>query len=78
MAIWTPGGSTIFDFRMSREREGPPNFLESSRGYCKRTDMSPTIGVGGPKMVHAACWSHARRYFVDAIKLNKQDAASIA
>jgi hypothetical protein len=28
-------------------------------------------------MVHAACWSHARRYFVDAIKLNKQDAASV-
>ena len=28
-------------------------------------------------MVHAACWSHARRYFVDAVKLNKQDAASI-
>jgi transposase len=28
-------------------------------------------------MVHAACWSHARRYFVDAIKLNKQDAGSV-
>ena len=28
-------------------------------------------------MVHAACWSHSRRYFVDAVKLNKQDAASI-
>ena len=28
-------------------------------------------------MVHAACWSHCRRYFVDAVKLNKQDAASI-
>ena len=29
-------------------------------------------------MVHAACWSHARRGFVDAIKLNKLDAASIS
>jgi hypothetical protein len=28
-------------------------------------------------MVHAACLSHARRQFVDAIKLNKLDAASI-
>ena len=28
-------------------------------------------------MVYAACWSHARIYFVDAVKLNKQDAASI-
>ena len=33
--------------------------------------------IGGPKMVHAACWSHARRGFVDAIKVNKLDVASI-
>ncbi len=29
-------------------------------------------------MVHAACWSHSRRQFVEAIKLNKLDAASIS
>jgi transposase len=34
-------------------------------------------GLGGPKMVHACCWSHSRRHFVDAVKLNKQDAGSI-
>ncbi|MHB1675807.1 MAG: IS66 family transposase [Acidobacteriaceae bacterium] len=28
-------------------------------------------------MVHAACWAHARRKFVDAVKLNQQDAASV-
>jgi transposase len=28
-------------------------------------------------MVHAACWAHCRRHFVDAVKLNKQDAGSI-
>ena len=28
-------------------------------------------------MVHAACWSHSRRHFVNAVKLNKQDALSI-
>ena len=27
--------------------------------------------------MHAACWAHARRRFIDAVKLNKQDAASI-
>jgi hypothetical protein len=32
--------------------------------------------VGGPKMVHAACWAHSRRRFVEAIKLNPQDVAS--
>ena len=39
--------------------------------------MAYESGVGGPKMVHAACWSHARRGFVDAIKVNKLDVASI-
>jgi len=32
--------------------------------------------VGGTKMVHAACWAHSRRRFVDATKLNQQDVAS--
>jgi transposase len=26
--------------------------------------------------VHAGCWSHLRRYFVDAVKLNKLDAVA--
>jgi hypothetical protein len=29
--------------------------------------------IGGPKMVHAACWSHARRYFFEAIRFNPKD-----
>src|ERR1019366_5291508 len=75
----TPGGATIFDFQMGRGREGPAHFLDKFEGILQ-TDgyVSYVRGVGGPKMVHAACWSHARRYFVDAIKLNKLDAASIS
>jgi transposase len=33
--------------------------------------------VGGPKMVHACCWSHARRKFVEAVKLHPGDAAAV-
>jgi len=75
----TPGGSTIFDFRMGRDREGPASILDKFEGILQ-TDgfISYVSGVGGPKMVHAACWSHSRRKFVDAIKLNKLDAASIS
>lgn len=75
----TPGGSTIFDFRMGRGREGPASILAKFEGILQ-TDgfVSYVRGVGGPKMVHAACWSHSRRKFVDAIKLNKLDAASIS
>jgi transposase len=78
--IWqygTPGGMTVFDFRMSRRREGPLEFLGKFEGLLQTDAYAAYDGVGGPKMVHAACWSHCRRYFVNAVKLNKQDAASI-
>ena len=74
----TPGGATIFDFQMGRGREGPAHFLDKFEGVLQTDGYAAYVrGVGGPKMVHAACWSHARRGFVDAIKLNKLDAASI-
>jgi transposase len=73
----TPGGMTVFDFRMSRKREGPLHFLKNFQGLLQTDGYAAYDRVGGPKIVHAACWSHARRYFVDAVKLNKQEAASI-
>jgi transposase len=74
----TPGGATVFDFRMSRGREGPARFLDKFEGILQ-TDAYAAYdrGVGGANIVHAACWAHARRRFIDAVKLNKQDAASI-
>ncbi len=73
----TPVGMTVFDFRMSRKREGPLNFLGNFEGLLQTDAYAAYDRVGGAQMVHAGCWSHARRYFVDAVKLNKQDAASI-
>ena len=74
----TPGGATVFDFRMSRGREGPAHFLGKFEGILQ-TDAYAAYdrGVGGANIVHAACWAHSRRRFIDAVKLNKQDAASI-
>jgi transposase len=75
----TPGAGTVFDFRMGRGREGPARFLDKFAGMLQTDGYAAyDRGVGSSKMVHAACWSHARRQFVDAIKLNKQDAASIS
>jgi len=74
----TPGGGVVFDFRMSRGREGPKQFLGAFAGILQTDDyVAYERGLGEPGMVHACCWSHARRHFVDAIKLNKQDAGSI-
>ncbi len=72
----TPGGATIFEFRMGRGREGPMRFLENFAGMLQTDAYAAYDRVGGPKMVHAGCWTHCRRRFVEATKLNQQDIAS--
>jgi len=73
----TPGGGAVFDFRMGREREGPKQFLGQFEGLLQTDGYAAYDRVGGAKMIHAVCWAHARRKFVDAVKLNQQDAVSV-
>jgi transposase len=68
-----PGGSVMFDFRMGRGREGPLKFLSRFEGILQTDGYSAYERAGGPRIVHAACWAHARRKFVDAVKLNPDD-----
>jgi transposase len=72
----TPGGVAVFEFRMGRGRDGPKHFLGNFEGILQTDDYAAYDHVGGPKMVHAACWAHSRRRFIEAVKLNKQDLAS--
>ena len=72
----TPHGAAIFEFRMGRGREGPMQLLNNFEGILQTDAYAAYDRVGGPKMVHAACWAHARRRFVEATKLNPQDVAS--
>ncbi len=72
----SPSGSAVFDFRMGRERDGPLRFLGDDEGILQTDGYAAYDRVGEPKMVHAACWAHARRNFVDAVKLNPQDAVA--
>jgi transposase len=72
-----PGGSAVFEFRMGRDREGPKEFLGNYEGILQSDGYAAYHQVGGPKIVHAACWAHARRKFVDALKLNALDKGSI-
>ena len=72
-----PGGSTIFEFRLGRDREGPKQFLGNFEGILQSDGYAAYNQVGGPKIVYAACWAHARRKFIDAVKLNALDKESI-
>jgi len=72
-----PGGEMVFDFCLGRGREGPKKFLGSWEGILQTDGYHAYDDVGGPKMVHVGCWAHARRKFVDAVKLNPQDAEAV-
>jgi transposase len=72
-----PGGGTVFDFRMGREREGPEQFLGKWEGILQTDGYQAYDNIGGPKLVHVGCWAHARRYFVDAVKVNEKDGEAI-
>jgi transposase len=73
-----PGGSVVFDFRLGRGREGPKQFLGGFEGILQTDGYIAYEHVGGPKIVHACCWAHARRHFIDALKLNPADAIATA
>ncbi|MGZ7030063.1 MAG: IS66 family transposase [Terriglobales bacterium] len=68
-----PGGETVFEFCLGRGREGPKKFLGDWEGILQTDGYQAYDGVGGPKLVHVGCWAHARRKFVDAVKVNPQD-----
>jgi transposase len=73
----SPGRETVFEFQLGRGREGPRKFLGNWEGILQTDGYQAYDDVGGPKMVHVGCWAHARRKFVDAVKVNPRDVAAI-
>jgi transposase len=73
-----PGGETVFEFCLGRGREGPRKFLGEWEGILQTDGYVAYDDVGGPKLVQVGCWAHARRKFVDAVKLNPRDAEAVA
>ncbi|MGB9363790.1 MAG: IS66 family transposase [Candidatus Sulfotelmatobacter sp.] len=73
-----PGGTVVFDFRLGRGRDGPKQFLGQFEGLLQTDGYAAYDQIGGPKMVHAGCWSHAERYFSEAVQLNLQDPMATA
>ena len=68
-----PGGSVVFDFRLGRGRDGPKRFLGQFEGILQTDGDAAYDQIGGPSLVHAACWAHARRQFFEAVQLNPRD-----
>ena len=71
-----PGSGVVFDFRLGRGRDGPKEFLGQFEGILQTDGYVAYDHVGRPKLVHAACWAHARRKFFEAAALNPRDVAA--
>lgn len=72
-----PEGSTVFEFALTRAATEPKRFLTGYGGLLQTDGYQAYDGVGAPGLLHLGCWAHARRYFVDAVKVNPDDADAI-
>jgi len=65
----------IFDFRVSRHRDGPEEFLKNSRGVVMADCYSGNTSVvlrSDERLKFAACWAHARRKVKEATTYTKE------
>jgi hypothetical protein len=69
-----PRGPVVFDFQMGRGREGPRRFLENFGGCLQSDGYSAYDKIGGEGIVFMGCMTHARRGFIDALKINPKES----
>jgi transposase len=71
----SPGGHgyTVYNYRDSRSRDGPAEFLKDFRGYLQTDAYASYESVvleSAGRIIPVGCWAHARREFFDA-RLNQ-------
>ena len=72
-----PGMGVAFDFEMTRSGEVPKEIFKDYGGIL-HTDGYAGYGekVGAKGMVHACCLAHARRKYIDAVKVQTKGKAA--
>ncbi len=68
----------VFDFRVSRHRDGPAEFLANYGGQVMADCYSGNLSVvlaSGSAMTRMACWSHARRHVFEVREYDLQVSA---
>lgn len=72
-----PGGPVIFDFRMTRGREGPKKFLQNFSGILQSDGFAGYEKIGSTQIIRAGCMAHVRRKFMDVLKLNPAESDAL-
>ena len=62
----------LYDYQPDKTKERPKDFLEGFIGYLM-TDGCPSYHSLPEDIIVVGCFSHCRRYFVDALKTLKED-----
>jgi transposase len=65
-----PMKGVVFDFEMTRSKQVAKEFFKDYGGIL-HTDgyVAYDRDIGTKDLIHACCWAHARRGFIDAIKV---------
>jgi transposase len=73
----SPGKGVVFDFEMTRSGEVPKAVFKDFSGILHTDGYAGyDEDVGAKGMVHACCMSHARRKFIDALKVREKVRAT--
>lgn len=74
-----PCGANVFDFTVSRHRDGPAEFLKHFTGTLLGDCYSgfESIVLASDRVVRAACHAHARRYVYEAREYHPREAAQL-
>jgi transposase len=75
----SPGKGVVFDFEMTRSGEVPKAVFKDFSGILHTDGYAGyDKDVGAKGMIHACCMSHARRKFIDALKVREKARATDA
>ena len=57
----------------------PRGILQQGASDCYQVELVAfqSRQVGGPKIVHACCWAHSRRKYIEALKLHPDDRTAL-
>ena len=74
--LWTysrPGGDVLFEWRVSRSRAGPEEFLKNFRGKLQTDGYAAYESLAKERgdLTLIGCWAHARRGFHEALAETK-------
>ncbi len=73
-------GADVFDFTVSRHRDGPAEFLKNYSGTLLGdcySGFNSIVLASDSRIVRAACHAHARRYLVEAREYHPQQTAQL-